>query len=306
MTTILFPARPSTREVDSSFQCEYDAAIQAGFTTALVDEGEMAFGGDVRIVGLPKESGRVIYRGWLLRLRDYERVEQTLAGRGFTLLTSTADYQRTYHLPEWYAAINETGLTPRSIWFPGIRFDLVEIAAKVHAAFGTSAVILKDYVKSRKHEWFEACFIPDASDLESVMRVTRRFVELQDDFLVGGLVYREYWTTKRMGVHPQSRAPLANEHRVYVLDGRPFYSAPYWSVVEYGSERPPNEFIAPILAKNVSPFYAVDVAELERGGWFVVECNDGGSAGLPDPNDAVAFYRSLHEASDVVRQSLSK
>lgn len=306
MTTILFPARPGTREVDSSFQGECDAAIRAGFTTALVDEGEMAFGGDVRIVGLPKTSGRVVYRGWLLRLSDYERIEEALIRRGFSMLTSVADYRRTYHLPEWYEAVCATGLTPRSIWFPGTKFDLVEIAAKVHEAFGHSAVILKDYVKSRKHEWFEACFIPDAADADTVGRVTQRFLELQDEFLVGGLVFREYWTTKQIGLHPKSRAPLANEHRVYVLDGRAFYSAPYWSVVEYGSARPPNEFIAPIIEKNVSPFYAVDVAELEHGGWFVVECNDGGCAGLPDPNDAEAFYRSLSEAVEFYPRSPSR
>jgi hypothetical protein len=120
-------------------------------------------------------------------------------------------------------------------------------------------------------------------------------LELQAEFLVGGLVFREYWTTKQLGIHPKSRAPLANEHRIFVLQEKPFYSAPYWSVVDYGSERPPMETITPILAKNVSPFYAVDVAELEQGGWFVVECNDGGSAGLPDPNDAIEFYRCLAE-----------
>ncbi|HRI64906.1 MAG TPA: ATP-grasp domain-containing protein [Polyangium sp.] len=295
MTTILFPARPSTREVDASFQSEFDAAVRAGFSTALVDEGEMAFSGQIRLIGLPKEPSLILYRGWLMRTHEYARLAELLRGRGFSLSTSPADYQRTYHLPEWYEIVSDTGLTPRSIWFPGAQFDVPEIAVQVAKAFGDSALVLKDYVKSRKHEWFEACFIPDASDIDSVCRVVWRFLELQDDFLVGGLVFREYWPTRRVGIHPKSRAPLANEHRTFVFHGKPFYSAPYWSVVEYDESRPPSDFIAPILEKTPSSFYAVDIAELERGGWFVVECNDGGSAGLPDPEDAVEFYRCLRE-----------
>jgi hypothetical protein len=302
MNTILFPARPGSREVDPSFQAEFDAARHAGFVSALVDEGEMAFGGDVRLIGLPKEPGQIVYRGWLMKLSEYERLENALAGRGFSLLTSTAAYRATYHLPEWYTQVADTGLTPRSIWFPGEKFDLQIVAAKVHETFGHSPLILKDYVKSRKHEWFEACFIPDAADAEAVIRVAARFLELQDDFLVGGLVFREFLPTKGVGLHPKSRAPLANEHRAFVLHGEVFYSAPYWSVVEYASAHPPFDIVRPLLAKNVSPFYAVDIAELEKGGWFVVECNDGGSAGLPNPDDAVAFYERLLEALAKDRQ----
>jgi hypothetical protein len=297
-TTILFPARPGTREVDASFQGELDAANSAGFATALVDEGELAFGGDVRLMQMPRDAALVVYRGWLLRAPDYHRLAEELLKGGHQLLTSPAEYLRTYHLPEWYSEINDTGLTPRSVWMPGMQFDVTDVADRVATAFGRSAVILKDYVKSRKHEWFEACFIPDAADKEAVQRVVARFLELQGDFLVGGLVFREYWPTKRIGQHPKSRAPLANEHRLFVLRGKVFFSGPYWSVVEYGAACAPTDFIGPILSRGISPFFAVDIAELDEGGWFVVELNDGGTAGLPQPALADNFYRSLGRALD--------
>lgn len=297
-TVVLFPARPGTREVDASFREELTAAASAGFATALVDEGEMTFGGDVRLVNMPRDSRRAIYRGWLLRAADYKRMAEELEKTGHPLLTSPEAYLRTYHLPEWYSAVSDTGLTPRSIWLPGGQFEPASVAEHVRATFGHSALILKDYVKSRKHEWFEACFIPDAADTEAVQRVVARFLELQGDFLVGGLVFREYWSTKRIGQHPKSRAPLANEHRLFVLDGNVFFSGPYWSVVEYDGSLPPTDFIAPILARNISPFFAVDVAERDSGGWFVVELNDGGTAGLPQPALADAFYRSLARKLD--------
>ena len=45
--------------------------------------------------------------------------------------------------------------------------------------FGGRAVIVKDYVKSQKHAWGEACFIPRADDVEGALRVVRRFLGLQ-------------------------------------------------------------------------------------------------------------------------------
>lgn len=290
---VLFPSRPGTSEIDASFQDEMRAATGAGFKTALVDEGELAFGGDVRLSHMPDAAALAIYRGWLLRAPLYQRLSEQVEKRGYPLLTSPAAYLNTYHLPEWYSAIEDTGLTPRSIWIPGMQFDLAEVAALVEATFGASAVILKDYVKSRKHEWFEACFIPDARDTEAVQRVIRRFLELQDIALVGGLVFREFWPTHRIGSHPKSHAPLANEHRLFVLHGKIFYSAPYWSEVEYGPSLPPEGLTAPVLSRGISPFFAVDVAEREGGGWFVVELNDGGSAGLPQADGADDFYRAL-------------
>jgi hypothetical protein len=35
---------------------------------------------------------------------------------------------------------------------------------------------VQDYAKSRKHEWVEACFIPDLTETDAVGRVVERFV----------------------------------------------------------------------------------------------------------------------------------
>ena len=56
--------------------------------------------------------------------------------------------------------------------------------------------IVKDYVKSRKHEWYDACFIKNISDIANTTRVIRNFVERQGDSLVGGIVLRKF-----MGLH---------------------------------------------------------------------------------------------------------
>lgn len=50
------------------------------------------------------------------------------------------------------------------------------------------AVIVKDYVKSRKHEWHEACYIPDVKDQDNARRVIENFVKRQGDDIVGGII----------------------------------------------------------------------------------------------------------------------
>ena len=77
-------------------------------------------------------------------------------------------YRRCHHLPESYPAIE--GLTPRTVWLAG---DLgIDRIMEALAPLGDAPVVLKDFVKSRKHEWAEACYIPSASDRRAVERVS--------------------------------------------------------------------------------------------------------------------------------------
>lgn len=291
---VLFPSNPlHPTAADSAFEDEARHAAAAGFDIGLIDL-EVFLGGDVKLRRVPEGPGEVIYRGWLLELDAYRRMSEVVAARGRQLITDAAAYQHCYHLPEWYEAIGGAEHTPRSIWIPGSTFDLDAVVDRVREAFGSGPSILKDYVKSRKHEWFDACFIPAADDEANVRRVVGNFLRLQEEHLVGGLVFREFVDLRRIGLHPKSRLPLVNEHRFFVLDGRPFYSAPYWADGDYSGERPSAEVIAPILGHVRSRFYAADVAEREGGGWMLVELNDGGSAGIPEGGSAEAFYRDLH------------
>ena len=293
---VLFPSNPlRPTSPDSAFEGEARHATSAGFDVGFIDL-EVFLGGDVKLRQVPEGPGEVIYRGWLLGLDAYQRMSEAVAARGRRLITDPAAYQHCYHLPEWYEAIGGATYTARSIWIPGSTFDIEAVVVRVRDEFGSGAVILKDYVKSRKHEWFDACFIPAADDEANVRRVVGNFLRLQESHIVGGLVFREFINLRRIGLHPKSRLPLVNEHRFFVLDGRPFYSAPYWADGDYSGEPPSADVIAPVLQHVRSRFYAVDVAEKDGGGWFVVELNDGGSAGIPEGGAADTFYRNLHTA----------
>ena len=159
--------------------------------------------------------------------------------------------------------------------------------------FDANPIVVKDYVKSRKHEWHEACFIPDAADAVAALRVVARFVELQGDDLIGGLVFREFVDLKTIGAHAQSGMPLAREFRLFFLNHRLLIFANYWTQSDYSGEAPPLALFQDIAFGVRSRFFSMDVAQKTDGDWIIVELGDGQVAGLPDENRASQFYDKL-------------
>jgi hypothetical protein len=161
--------------------------------------------------------------------------------------------------------------------------------------FGSTSVIVKDFVKSRKHEWAEACFIPSASDGAFVERVVRRFLELQGDDLNEGLVFREFVEFEPLGRHPKSGMPLTKEFRLFFLDGQPIFWTPYWEGGDYAGVTPPVERFVAVAGGVRSRFFTMDVAKRQAGDWLIVELGDAQVAGLPDHADVDSFYKALRD-----------
>jgi hypothetical protein len=161
--------------------------------------------------------------------------------------------------------------------------------------FGPRPLIVKDYVKSRKHEWNEACYIPSASDRDVVERVVRRFVELQGSDLNEGLVFREYVSLEPLTTHSRSGMPLAKEFRIFYLDNVAIYWTNYWDEGDYQDSKPPIDRFQSIAQDVRSRFFTMDIALRVDGEWTIVELGDGQVAGLPDTADPLAFYERLRD-----------
>lgn len=281
--------------VDPSYEAEAKAAVEAGFAWARVDYEALVDERDpvraVRKVEAGEELG--LYRGWMLRPERYRELHDALVGKGIRLVNAPEQYVHCHHLPESYGVIE--GLTPKSVWLPADAD--AERLAEALRPFGDLPLVLKDYVKSRKHEWAEACFISRASDRDAVGRVVRRFLELQGDGLAGGLVFREFVEFESAGRHPKSGMPLAREHRIFWLDGRPLVSFPYWSDLGQTGEGPPPGTFDEVARRVRSRFFTMDVAKRKDGPWMIVELGDGQVAGLPDDAAAQSFYQALRAAS---------
>jgi hypothetical protein len=280
---------------DAAFRMEVDAAARNGFESAFIDFELLVNAGDpsgaVRRVRATNESTLSIYRGWMLKPKQYQQLFDALLIRGHRLINDPTAYQHCHYLPEAYLKIE--GHTPRSVWMRVDSQPPMDQVMELLQPFGSAAIIVKDFVKSRKHEWNEACFIPSASDQLAVERVVRRFLELQDDDLNEGLVFREFVEFEPLTTHARSGMPLTKEFRLFYFDGQLSYSCKYWDQGDYHDLQPPLDRFAEIARQIESRFFSMDVAKRRDGDWLIMELGDGQVAGLPENADVDKFYSLL-------------
>lgn len=290
---LLFCCDPGDpRRPDSAYMDEVGAAERLGAEYSLVDFEALADGHDperaVRCVAPAPEEGEVgIYRGWMLKAGQYAELYAALADRRVTLINAPAQYEHCHQLPNWYGRLE--GQTPRSVWADAGDMSLARLRVLLQT-FGDRPVIVKDYVKSRKHEWLEACFIPSAADHQAVERVVSRFLALQGDDLNGGLVFREFLDFEPLGSHIKSGMPLTREFRLFFLDGVMIQESRYWDQGDYAGETPPLAHFTRLAASVESRFFTMDVAKTVNGEWVVVELGDGQVAALPEDADGFLLH----------------
>lgn len=303
--TILFASSPmNPREADESYMDEYRSAEKVGFAVGLIDLEELLMDNNPqkalkRIALHPgSEPQPAIYRGWMLRSNEYKNLYAALLTRNLRLIHTPEQYRHVHYLPESYAKI--AGVTPNSIWFPlpnPVLIDAAEnLAAEAVRVFNNHPIIVKDYVKSRKHEWDEACYIPDASDENKVRQTVRRFLELQGSQLNEGLVFRAFAELEVLARHPLSGMPLSREIRVFVLEGNPIFVSTYWEAGEDAAFNAVLGEFQAVIRSIESRFFTIDFAKTNNGPWIVLELGDGQVAGLPDDTNAEHFYMQLKKS----------
>ncbi len=291
---IIYCADPwDKRHPDPAYEAEVVAATEAGLAYSVVDfdilVSEENMVKAVRRVEPSPEPTLAIYRGWMLRPEVYQQLYDVLASKQLYLINTPDAYKHCHYLPESYAVIE--GFTPVSVWLKtGVNVPMDTIM-ELLKPFGNKSVIVKDFVKSRKHEWFEACYIPSASDKQAVERIVQRFTELQGEDLNEGLVFREFIDFEQLTTHSKSGMPLTKEFRLFFLDGKLILSSEYWEEGEYGAVQPPMNLFNSIAQNVRSRFFTMDVAQRRDGVWMIIELGDGQVAGLPERADVTAFYQ---------------
>lgn len=286
-----------TRKVDEAYQPEADAITAQGLKYTIVNYESLVNANDpvqaTKRVELEEQPTVGIYRGWMLRPNHYAELYAALTEKGIWLVNTPQAYRHCHYFPESYSAIE--AYTPKSVWLPlSGKVKMDEIMALL-TPFGTRPVLVKDFVKSQKHYWTEACFIPSASDREAVARVVNRFLELQGESLNEGLVFREFIEFEPLAAHSKTGMPLSQEFRIFVLDGEPLYVVEYWEEGDYHTLSPPLEQFAEVMRKVQSRFFTMDIAKRRDGEWVIVELGDAQVAGLPDAADVRKFYQALAE-----------
>jgi hypothetical protein len=271
VTAFLFPADPLRgRRVDDHFTGQAEAARATGAPVALIDHDALLRGEiEETVRRVPAGLGPAWYRGWMIPSGRYATLEAALAARGVRLRTTAAAYRQAHELPGWYPAF--APVTPPSVWTTDLHADLAALVAPLGGGPG----IVKDFVKSRKHEWTEACFVPDLTDTARLAEVVSTFVERQEDSLAGGIVVRAF----------EQLDP--GEARVWWLDGRAVLVGPHPDTPGLVPE--PDLSIVPA----VTGFVTTDLARRADGQWRVVEVGDGQVSDLPGSVDPETLIKAL-------------
>jgi hypothetical protein len=277
------------REPDVVYAAEYAAAQASGFSCGLVSfEGLTGDGEFARRAGGPGGDQRVAgwYRGWMLRGEQYARLFAAMAERGIDLVVTPEAYAQAHYLPEAYPLVAEE--SPATVWMEGTE---VERAGEIMRPLAGGAMIVKDWVKSAKHRWEEACFIPAGASQEKSAAVVEAFVRIRGESLNRGLVFREFVDLMPVGRDVISGRTVFEEYRLFFWRGKLLRAGAHDDGGGVWSEFARWEEYARLFA---SPFITIDVARRADGRWMIVEAGDAGVSGLPAVISPEAFYTALH------------
>ena len=281
----IFCSHPlNKKSVDEEYLEEYQAAgldhTCALFSYEDLENGKLSlYCEDIK--------GLTIYRGWMMPPHMYELFYNLLQKKGIQLINSPKEYAKYHLLPVWYSDFE--GLTPFSVWNESRDIgDALELTERLEGAF-----VVKDYVKSRKHEWYDACFIKDISDRKETFRVINNFLNRQGENFEGGVVLRKLERLKSIGSHKDSGIPISEEYRVFVFKGEILISDNYWSEnEEVNISEDEYIWIESIASKIESNFVTIDLARKTDGSLIIMEMGDGQVSGLQQI-DAYEFYRTF-------------
>jgi len=296
---IIFGSHPfEPRQPDPGFATEFEAARASGQEAHVISmESLFEERNPQRAVRwIPPQPGGTValFRGWMLTLSAYEQLYLALKAVGVLLINNPTQYATCHFLPESYPFV--LGRTPRSVWFEINGEMRDEQLREALASFASRSVVVKDYVKSQKHYWSTACFIPDASDFEMAKAVVGELIRLQGTTLNRGLVIREFVALESAGTHGKSGMPLSREVRVFYLHGKRMLCSDYWNAgIELPSSPELAEFDA-VASQIPSNFFTMDLAKTKAGQWIAMELGDGQVAGLPDGLEPSVFYSSLRNS----------
>jgi|SRR5579859_1936435 len=236
----LYPSDPvQPKQPDEAFNDQINELRRLGFITSLVSLEEIAEG-DSKIRGVIPGGAMVVYRGWMVEPREYEKLLSLIQSRQAIPLISLESYLACHYLPNWYPLIAE--FTSETRIFPAGTDFVKELKV-----LGWEKFFIKDYVKSLKTSVGSVISKPEEIDVVlAEMQKYRGTIE-------GGVCVRRF----------EDFVP-GSETRYFVIHGKP--RAASGSVPEVVFE----------CARRVrSPFFSVDVALRADGALRVVEIGDG-------------------------------
>ena len=278
---VLFPADYFSKKApDGAMRVEYEAAVaEVRLDIGLFDlELFEECGAFVLIRPFSDESLPLLYRGWMMKPEQYATFFGAMRESGLEPMTRPEEYDEFHMFPFAYARHSVLNLNaPRLVAFPGKSVD-AEVVNRTFSEF-----MVKDYVKSVKGTSFPVSFKTPVSQ-ERMDEIVEEFIGFRGDLFTVGVVCKEFVDLRRY-------SGSTNEWRAFYLKGT-LLNVCRNSNQPTISPAPPDELVAACAGLG-SPYYTVDFAELDDGGWAVIETGDGQVSGLAAAQDPVIYYRVL-------------
>lgn len=277
--------------VEPDYEKEKNSALKNSLPFSLISYEELVSGNISKALkNITKNDSKelAVYRGWMLTPNQYTNLFNGLLSKGFQLINSPDNYKHCHYLPESFHLIKSK--SPKSLWTTNLEESNV---LKLAEEFGQTSIVIKDFVKSEKHNWEDACYIENANNKSKVKAVVSKFLELRGNSLNQGIVFRQFEKLQFLIKHSQSGMPLTLEYRLFFLNGMLIDILNYWDEGDY-NEKPHSLDCFEKIAKTIkSNFFTMDIAKKENGDWIIMELGDGQVSGLPDNANTDLFYGKL-------------
>lgn len=293
---ILFCQSPIEKGMpDEDYHNEYLSAKANGFEALLFSYEDLTDSNNMHSAtsGIkPNDKpAKAIYRGWMLTPKQYAALYNDLLSKNYQLVNTPEEYQNCHYLPDSLKYI--AGKTPGTIFEKLDNAGSIDKLIKKAQIFAEKPVILKDYVKSEKHDWDTACFVKNASDTNELRQTIHNLIKLRGKDLNEGIVVREFIDLKDLTIHSKSEMPLTEEYRLFFYNHKLIGTYDYWEEGVYSPAKPDTSEFEEIATKIESHFFSMDIARQKNGEFIIIELGDGQVAGLPDKANKNDFYHKL-------------
>lgn len=288
---LLFPQNPMMKKLpDSIFEQEFDAAQSLGFPCLLFAEEELSHHGpESAIRRLPEgDGGPILYRGWIWTESVYREFHQALMGRGYRLVSTPEQYAEVTYFPNYYPKIREA--SPNAVWtYTADSYPAWSQSRKL----GDGPFVIKDHIKSAKHRWHDACFIPKGAGREQFESIAEALRTEQGDSFNRGFVVKQYVPLRSRGPSPREY-PMCEEYRLFFWQRKLLIASHYHNQAPNPVDWAPFEVMA---GRFDAPFFTMDIALTEAGSWLIVDMGAGECSSLPPSLSATEFYTRLRDVT---------
>lgn len=269
MSNFVYPVNPlNGRGYDEAFADEVSVISMPENDIATLDHDELT-NHNSAVLRVPKfMEGTSVYRGWMLTPQQYELFYQASVEKGVPLTTTPEVYKAAHQIDGWLNTFSD--LTFPTVLVPLEDYSADMLETQLRKLSGDKFFI-KDYVKSRKDD----PALSVANSRADVAGVVQSFLDAQGDWVVGGIVIRQF-------------VPLAEdrvEMRAWWRDGQ-------WRAVtvhpDYSGHQPQEipEALLEVVSERLTvagfKFVSADFTQTADGDWVLIEIGDGQVSGFPD------------------------